>query len=130
MEEFPYAPGGRFARRTDPITSRISGEGDYRAQKVRAAVLLHLLDRGVGFTNYELEQYSLLPEVQRYFGKRRPLGTCPWHRVTDCLDEGWAEVLHDSNGDPIARMGGEGKLQQVVRVTELGRVEARSHLGS
>jgi len=120
-----YAPGSGHARNTDPVTSRLAGQSDFSSAKERACLLLAIFDKEEGLTSLEIERWCATEDVQRALRNPRPLGVSPWRRITDCFEAGWAEVLTYPDGTPITRLEANGKHQQVFRITDLGRIEAR-----
>lgn len=97
---------GRYVRSTDPETS-LDAAVSLRPQRMWERILefLYANDKASGWAAFEIAK------------KVDHLGVSPWHRVTDVVQYGWAEVV-----DGVRRPNVDtGRTQQTVRITEEGR---------
>lgn len=126
--KLPDIPGNRFARHSDPITSRMAGRGNFGTQKFRACLIIGWLadeQLPLDVIRDDVERFCTRPRIQALWGEY-PLGKSPWHRVTDARGAGLVADIYDENtGDPVVRMSSSHRPQMTFRLTEDGRAIAR-----
>ena len=103
----------RRARRDDHATSKAGAAAVAPRAGSQRAHLLAMYER-----NHWREEGLTDEEAAERAGL---LGSCYWKRCGELRDEGWIEVVRDSDGTPVTRLGSAGSPRFASRITAAGR---------